>query len=227
MSRKRSIRGKSHYGAIILRQPCRYYLKGTCTRTPCEYWHPPECQLCKSETGCEAGDKCLFLHHEVDEQPNKKPKKGCYSQKRRENDDNNAKIVPKLRCVSQDSEAWVSQSGKQSQRNPMQKVLEPIGRIRLTISTLRQASIREKKGPSLGKIQVKNPHQESLHAIKFEDRSLEETKRQQRCARSKAWNLAKNTYKLKENDKATFCSPAEEKVLPAASAKVPEERESS
>ena len=21
------------------------YLKGTCTRTPCEYWHPPECQF--------------------------------------------------------------------------------------------------------------------------------------------------------------------------------------
>ena len=33
----------------------------------------------------------------------------------------------------------------------MQKVLEPIRRMRLTKSMLRQASIREKKGPSLGK----------------------------------------------------------------------------
>ena len=52
----------------------------------------------------------------------------------------------------------------------------------------------ENKGPSLGKIQVKLPHQRSHHAMKFEDRSHEETERQQRCARSKAWNLAKKIY---------------------------------
>ena len=69
-------------------------------------------------------------------------------------------------------------------------------------STVRQASIREKKGPSLGKINVKVPHQRSPNAMKFEDRSHEETDRQQRCARSKAWNLARNL--LKEKDKAAF-----------------------
>ena len=62
--------------------------------------------------------KCLFPHHKYDEQPNKKPKKGHYLQKRRESDDKNAvasvKIVPQVGCVSQDSEALVSQSGKQS-----------------------------------------------------------------------------------------------------------------
>ena len=47
VSRKRSIRGKSNHGSI-LRQPCRYNLKGTCTRTSCEYWHPPECQFFKN-----------------------------------------------------------------------------------------------------------------------------------------------------------------------------------
>ena len=62
--------------------------------------------------------------------------------------------------------------------------------------------------------------------MKFEDRSHEETERQQRCARSKAWNLAKNIYKLKEKDMAAFYFPAEEWVLPAASTKEPEERES-
>ena len=56
--------------------------------------------------------------------------------------------------------------------------------------------------------------------MKFEDRSQEETDRQQRCARSKAWNLAENIYKLKEKDQVTFYSPAEEWVLPE-----PEERE--
>ena len=72
VSRKRSIKGKSDPG-ITLRQLCRYYLKCTCTRSLCEYGHLPECQFYKKkETGCEAGDKCLFPHHKVDEQPNKK-----------------------------------------------------------------------------------------------------------------------------------------------------------
>ena len=62
--------------------------------------------------------------------------------------------------------------------------------------------------------------------MKFEDRSHEETERQQRCARSKAWNLAKNISKLKEKDMAAFYFPAEEWVLPAASTKELEERES-
>ena len=92
VSRKRSIRGKSEHGAI-LRQPCRYYLEST----PCEYWHPSECQFfCKTETGCKAGDECLFPYHKVDEQPNKKPKKGHYSHKRRESDDKNAVAIVKL-----------------------------------------------------------------------------------------------------------------------------------
>ena len=100
----------------------------------------------------------------------------------------------------------------------MQKVLGPIQRARFTQSTLRDASIREKKGPSLGKVIVKVPHQRSPCAMKFEDR-------QQRCAHSKAWDVAKYIYKLKENDKATFYSPAEDWVLPAASTREPEERE--
>ena len=75
------------------------------------------------------------------------------------------------------------------------------------------------------KNEVKKPHHRSPFAMKFEDQSHEETERQQRCARGKAWNLAKNLYKLRENDKATLYSPAEEWVLPAASTKEPEERE--
>ena len=104
----------------------------------------------------------MFPHYEVDEQPNKKTKKGYYSYKRRESDDKSAvavvKIVPQLGCVSQDSEALVSKRGKQPRGITMQKVLGQIRRIRFTKYTLRQASIREKKGPLIGKIQVKNPH---------------------------------------------------------------------
>ena len=54
VSRKRSIRGKSNHGAI-LRQPSRFFLKGNCTPSSCEYWHPPECQFFETETGCKAG----------------------------------------------------------------------------------------------------------------------------------------------------------------------------
>ena len=122
------------------------YLKGTCTRTSCEYWHPPECQFFQNGTGCKAGGKCLFLHYKVDEQPNKKPKKS-YFPKRRESDDKNAvavvKSVSQLGCVSQDSDAFVSQ-GRKSRGNPMQKVLEPIQRVRFTKSTLVRVSRKRK-----------------------------------------------------------------------------------
>ena len=47
------------------------------------------------------------------------------------------------------------------------------------------------KDHRLNKHKIKIPYQRSPYALNFEDRSQEETERQQRCARSKAWNLAK------------------------------------
>ena len=134
VSRKRSIRGKSTHGSI-LRQSCRYYLKGTCTRTLYEYWHPPECQFHKTKTGCKSGDTCLFPHYKFDEQPNKRPKKGHFP-KRRESEDQGA-----VCGYCQDSDALVSQ-GRKSRGNPMQNVLNAIQIVRFTKSTLRHASIR-------------------------------------------------------------------------------------
>ena len=67
------------------------------------------------------------------------------------------------------------------------------------------------------KIQVKLPHQRSPYAMTFEDRSQEEIERQERCAGGDARRRAKNIYKLKEKDKATFFSLADEWSLPAAS----------
>ena len=61
--------------------------------------------------------------------------------------------------------------------------------------------------------------------MKFKDRSQEETERQERCACGDVWRLAKNIYKFKETEKATFYSPFDEWVLPAASTKEREERE--
>ena len=56
-------------------KPCTYYLKGTCTGSPCGYVHPPECQFYETESGCKTGDKCLFAHYKVEEQPSRKPNK--------------------------------------------------------------------------------------------------------------------------------------------------------
>ena len=60
VSEKRSIRGKSNRGSIA-RQPCRYYLKGTCTRTLCECWHPPECQFLKQKRVVRRETRVCFL----------------------------------------------------------------------------------------------------------------------------------------------------------------------
>ena len=134
------------------------------------------------------------------------------------------KSVSQLVCVSQDSDALASQGTKEFRRNPVQKVLNASQRVRFTKSKLHRASIQDKKGTSLGKRQVKPRHQRSLYAIKYEDRSNEETERQERCAQRMAWDLATNIHKLKANDEATFFSPTEKWVLPSASERVPEER---
>ena len=113
----------------------------------------------------------------------KKAKKSFFNPQNGKSEDKCAAAIvktgPQLACVSQDSESLVSQKRKQSRGNPMQKVLGPIRRIRFTQTTLCQAIIRENKGTSLGKIQVKNPHQRSPFALKFEDGSQEKTE----CAR--------------------------------------------
>ena len=109
---------------------------------------------------------------------------------------------------------WFVKEGNSLGETRCKKVLGPIRKIRFTKSTPRQANMQEMKGPSHGKLQVKHPHQRSRCAVKFEDRSQEETERQQRCARSKAWKLAKNIYKLREKDKATFYSALERMGTP-------------
>ena len=48
-SRTRSPRGKSPSGRMS-RWPCKDYLKGTCTNSFCEKWHPPGCLFYKSES---------------------------------------------------------------------------------------------------------------------------------------------------------------------------------
>ena len=71
-SRKKNLRGRSPSGRFA-RQPCRDFLKGICTKSPCDYWHPPESQFYKSEPGCKFCDKCSLAHRQVEGQPSKKP----------------------------------------------------------------------------------------------------------------------------------------------------------
>ena len=59
-SRTRSPRGRSPSGRMS-RWPCKDYLKGTCTNSFCEKWHPPECLFYKSESGCKFGGKSALM----------------------------------------------------------------------------------------------------------------------------------------------------------------------
>ena len=59
-SRTRIPRGKSPSGRMS-RWPCKDYLKGTCTKSFCEKWHPPECLFYKSKSGCRFG-KSARMH---------------------------------------------------------------------------------------------------------------------------------------------------------------------
>ena len=121
--RKRSVRGRSETGRI-LRQTCRYYLTSTSTRSPCEYWHPPDCQFYTTESGCKAGDKCLFLHYKVEEQPSKKSKQSFNSQNGRSDDKVPVAVMtaPQLGCVSQDSQPSRLPKGVKYWGNPRQTV---------------------------------------------------------------------------------------------------------
>ena len=73
-SSKKNLRGWCPSGKFA-QQPCKDYLKGICTKSPFDYWHPPECQLYKSESGCNFGDKCSVVHRQVEGQSSNKPKK--------------------------------------------------------------------------------------------------------------------------------------------------------
>ena len=65
----------------------------------------------------------------------------------------------------------------------------------------------QEKSGSQGVIQKCEPQERNPRARKFQDKTLQETSQQERCARREAWHLAKNVQKLKAKDKTTFCSP--------------------
>ena len=78
--------------------------------------------------------------------------------------------------------------------------------------TCYEIRIRERKGPSRGIFQTGEPHEQNPCASSFEERTPEETSRQEDCARKAGWNLARKIYKLNAEDKATFWSPVDKKA---------------
>ena len=218
VSRTRSPTGKSPSGRMS-RWSCKDYLKGTCTNSFCEKWHPPECLFYKTKSGCRFGEKCSYAHRQVDEQPSKRSKK---------NDDKSAVAMLKrneqpntrqLGCVFQDMEPPKSSSILRKSPN----IRKPIRCVKFTMAVVRHDDIRD-QNPPLGMICPGDPHQRNPNAPKFEDRSQEETEWQEQGAREAAWRLAKNVFKLKEHQRAAFFSPSENKCLPVSTLK-PEERE--
>ena len=135
-SRKRSLRGRSPSG-----RPIDSRAK-TSSKVALNYRHPPECQFCKSESGWKSGKEFSFPHRKVEEQPNKKPKKGV---------DKSAvatvKDVQQLGFASQDIEPPESSAILRK----CTKVLGPVRWVRFTKTVLRQSNIQENKAPSLKK----------------------------------------------------------------------------
>ena len=87
---------------------------------------------------------------------------------------------------------------------------KPIQCMKFTKAIARHAKIRD-QNPSLGLICPGELHQRRPNAPKFEDRSQEETKWHERCAREAALRLARSILKVKEKHKAAFFSPSEKK----------------
>ena len=128
--RRKSLRGRSPSGKFAGQQ-CIDYLKGFCTKSPCDDWHPPECQFYKTESGCKFGEKCSFAHRQVEDQASKKPKK---------DGDKNAVATSKdarqLGCVFSDIEPpEISSILRKST-----KVLGPTRRVQISKATVRDAS---------------------------------------------------------------------------------------
>ena len=61
---------------------------------------------------------------------------------------------------------------------------------------------KERKGPSEGVMPRTDPHECSLYAPKFGDRSDKEPLKQERCARRDAWDTAKSIFKPKEKEQS-------------------------
>ena len=206
------------------RCPCKDYLTGTCNNSFCEKWHPPECLYYKTKSGCRFGEKCSFAHRQVDVQPTKRSKT---------NNDKSAVALLKKgnwqerESVSDACHDRTGKLGKKSDKklgqNSSKRLFSDARQLGCVFQDMTPPKSIFRKGSDMPK-PIGAPHERSANAPKFEDRSQEETDWQEQGACEAAWKLAKNVFKLKEHERATFFSSPENRCLPASTLK-PEERE--
>ena len=199
------------------RWPCKDYLKGTCTNSFCEKWHPPECLFYKTKSGCRFGEKCSYAHRQVDEQPTKRSKK---------NDDKSAAAMLKKGDWHEsepvrDHELERGSTGRRSSNarqlgcvfqdmKPPKPILwkctdmrKPIQRVKFTKAIARHTKIRD-QNPSLGYICPGEPHQRSPNAPKFEDRSQDVVKSDVPVKQRGSWPKVKIKGEKQSNILITF-----------------------
>ena len=88
--------------------------------------------------------------------------------------------------------------------------------VKVSKGTWHHRKIWERKGPSGGIVQKCEPQERNPCAPKFEDRTLQETLQQERCARRDAWDL--------EKGKKPRSPPLPKHgIMPAPSSKKPED----
>ena len=155
----------------------------------------------------KSGNRCIYGHRsrhaDGEEKPSKRSKK--------ESAQGAVAILRQNKvqgCVSQNSD-------------PRKSILRKARDVRLNASvghtikfsgrTWYEIRIRERTGPSRRVIQESEPHERNPCAPRFEERTPEETSRQEDCARKAAWDLARQIYKLRAEDDATFYSLVETK----------------
>ena len=135
----------------------------------------------KNETGCKASDKC-FSHTKrlMNNQTESQKTRLLFPHKRKRRQEcfgccemyHNWVVSRKTRSH------WILKEANSPRETQCNKIWDQFDEYD-SQSTLHQACIRENEGPSHGKKQVKHPRQRNPHAMKFEDRSQEETERQQ------------------------------------------------
>ena len=107
---------------------------GCASNSSCEKWRSAECVFNTTQEGCKFGDKCVFAHRRVEEQPSKRSKK---------NADKSAVAILKetknLGCVFQDMEPPNSTTILRKSSN----VRRPTRRVRFTKAIVRHANIRD------------------------------------------------------------------------------------
>ena len=147
------------------------------------FWRPPVCQNYTSESGCQFGDKCLVRHTEAEGQPSKMS--------------NNSGGLDQLLQWSLCS--WVV--------CPKITLRESLFYVHVAPHCI---SGTKGSGPSRGVVRKCVSHERNPCAPKnFEDRTLQETLQQERCARRESWDLSKKMSRSSRQGTATFFSLAE------------------